>query len=250
MSKLEKFLTAESLTGNLSEVPGLGKEAGIPNLQSKGINTTYQLIGHFLKLQRDEKEMLDFLVALGNRNQDVEKTAAALRERVADKGVKCQFRLSDHVVKTATSQFNDTDKTEFLKHKLTGKLSEDFKGIKNEKGFKAAGIETTDDLFGEFLKTIDKPDPSENTDKCDEFYAKLNSLGAAPGWKSVIIYQIQAKLAVGLDSHGSDALKLKHLMPTLPEAPEDAMLEEEFDKMSIDPPGTIEKSRTGRKGRK
>ena len=243
-TKEESFLTSLVMP-ELSEVPGIGK-AGLKNLNEKGIRTSYQLVGHFLKLQRDETEMLSFLVAVGNREQDVKNTARTLKERVANKGIKCDFRLSDHVIKTATSQFSDTKKTDFLQRKLTGKLSEDFFGIKDETGFKSAGIETTDDLFGEFLKTIDDPNPSKNTAVCDAFYARLTSLGAAPGYKSAIIYQLQSKLAIGLDSHGPEALKLKHLMPTLAELSEDALDELSFDKLDIDPPGTGGRSRTGR----
>lgn len=245
--KEEAFRDSPSLKGDLNEVPGLG-DAGIKNLQAKGIKTTYQLIGHFLNLNRNEADMIKFLIALDNRKnpeQYVENTARAIKERVANKGFKCDIRLSDHVIKTATSMFNDAKKTDFLQKKLTGKLSDDFFGIKNEAGFKEAGIETSDHLFGEFLRHIDDPDPSKNTDKCDEFYARLVSLGASPGHKSAIIYQLQAKLGVGIDTHGPEALKLP--MPTLAEAPEDAIMEDEFDKMNIDPPGTGGKSRTGRK---
>ena len=74
-------------------------------------------------------------------------------------------------------------------------------------------------------------------------------LGAASGFKSAIIYQMQAKLAIGLDTHGPEALKLRHLMPTVAEAPEGAVDEEEYDKMDIDAPGTVEKPRTGRRAK-
>merc|ERR1719160_1625261 len=79
MTKAEKFLEMKYLSGHLEEVPGLG-EVGIGNLKKKKINTTYQLIGEFLRLNRDEGAMYKFLVEQGNREQDVKRTAEYLRK--------------------------------------------------------------------------------------------------------------------------------------------------------------------------
>lgn len=146
--------------------------------------------------------------------------------------------------KTATSLFDDSKKTAFLQRRLTGTLSEDFFGIKDERAFRANGITSTDHLFGAFLAIIDDPDPSKNTAKCDQFYAELKKLGAAPSYKSAIIYQLQAKLAVGIDTHGPEALLSP--LPTLPEVPRDALAEDDFDalpQVETPPPVTRTASR-------
>jgi len=228
MTKAEKFLEMKYLSGELEEVPGLGS-VGIGNLKKKNINTTYQLIGKFLRLNRDEGAMYKFLVEQGNREQDVKRTAEYLRKRVANKGFVCNIKLSDHVIKTATSLFDDAKKTAFLRKQLTGNLREDFFGIKDTSKFEKNGITNTDQLMGAFLATIDNPDPSQNTDKCDGFYKTLQALGASPGHKSAIVYQLQSKLAVGIDSFGDDAVRLGLELPTLDEVPEDALDEDEFD---------------------
>lgn len=256
-TKLEKFLD-EPLTGKLIDVPGIGEKM-LATLKEKNVKTSYQLLGTFLKLDRNEDEITDLLllcVPEGERakmKQHIDKSASALKERVEVKGVEVNFRLSNHVIKTATSQFNDAKKTEFIQKKLTGKLSDDFFGIgpDSEAKFTKEGIKTTDELFGEFLKGLgpvgdEDFDPSMDTKWCDAFYDRLTSLGAASGYKSAIIYQIQAKLAVGIDSHGAEALKLKDKLPKMPTVPEDALNEEAFDKMSLDAPGTVGKSRVGR----
>lgn len=232
-TKYERFIGGQ-LSGDLSEVPGLG-EKGQATLKSKNIKTTYQLIGHFLKLNRNEAEFCKFLVECGGVEQHVKEAARAINERVADKGFECDIRLSDHVIKTAASRFDDTKKTDFLKRKLSNKLSDDFVGIRDETRYHASGIKTTDNLFGAFLSIIDDPSPAANTDKCDEFYRKLDALGAAPGYKSVIIYQLQAKLAVGIDTHGPEALKLRHLLPAMREVDEAALDEEAFDAREAGP---------------
>ena len=228
MGVFEEFQANARLTGHLEEVPGLGP-TGIENLKGKGLHTTYQLIGYFLKLNRDEVAFANFLKELGCTPQWVKRTAGAIKERVADRGFKCEIKLSDHVIKTASSRFDDSKKSSFLQKRLTNRLSDDFFGIKNESGFHRAGIMNTDQLIGQFLSIINDPNPSKNTAKCNEFYAKLNSLGASPGHKSVIIYQMQAKLAVGIDTYGDEALRLRHLLPALPEVPEGTVDEEDFD---------------------
>ena len=43
-TKAERFLDGR-LSGDLLEVPGIGAEHGIPNLNKHGIKTSYQLIG-------------------------------------------------------------------------------------------------------------------------------------------------------------------------------------------------------------
>lgn len=161
--------------------------------------------------------MTEFLVAQGNRRQDVSRTAAALCARVAIQGFKCQVRLSEHVIKTTASRFGDDKKSAFIQKKLSGVLHEDFFGISqaSEAKFASAGINTTDQLFAAFLSILDDEDPSKCSSKCDEFYQKLDALGAAAGYKSVIIYQLQAKLAVGIDAHGAAALNAA--LPTLEE---------------------------------
>jgi hypothetical protein len=229
-TKAERFLDGR-LSGDLLEVPGIGAEHGIPNLNKHGIKTSYQLIGHFLKLNRNVDAFADFLVTeCKGVKQHMTKTAEAINERVSKKGFTCDIMLSDHVIATST-KFDDTKKTDFLKRKLSNTLEDDFMGIGPDtvKEFAAVGIRNTDQLFGAFLSIIDDPDVSKNTSKCDDFYDKLKKMKAARGYKSVIIYQLQAKLAIGIDTHGPEALKLRHLLPTVREVSSGALDEEEFD---------------------
>ena len=65
MGVFEEFQANARLTGHLEEVPGLGP-TGIENLKGKGLHTTYQLIGYFLKLNRDEVAFANFLKELGS----------------------------------------------------------------------------------------------------------------------------------------------------------------------------------------
>lgn len=228
--KAESFLDGR-LSGDLLEVPGIGTEHGIPNLNKHGIKTSYQLIGHFLKLNRNVDAFADFLVTeCKGMKQHMTKTAEAINERVSKKGFTCDIKLSDHVIATST-KFDDTKKTDFLTRKLSNTLEDDFMGIGPDtvSKFAAAGIRNTDQLFGAFLSIIDDPDVSKNTSKCDEFYDKLKEMKSAPSYKSVIIYQLQAKLAIGIDTHGPEALKLRHLLPTVREVSNEALDEEAFD---------------------
>lgn len=241
-TKFERFIT-QPVSGDLHDVPGLGKEHGIPTLKNKGIKTTYQLIGRFLKLDRNQEKFCEFLVGCGGIKQHVQETAKAVNQRVTQVGFQCDVKLSDHVIKTSTL-FNDTKKTDFLKRKLSGKLSEDFFGINDESAFHKADIKNTDQLFGEFLSIIDEPNPTENTDKCDQFYDFLKKLKASSGHKSVIIYQIQAKLAIGIDTHGPEALKLRPRLLTHREVDDEAMDEMQYDARQNEPPGTGDGTRT------
>ena len=188
--------------------------------------------------------MTEFLVAQGNRRQDVGRTAAALYARVTIKGFKCRVRLSDHVVKTTASRFGDDKKSAFIQKKLTGKLSKDFFGISesSEAKFAAAGIANTDQLFAAFLSILDDEQPAKNSAKCDEFYRMLDDLGAAAGFKSVIIYQLQAKLGVGIDAHGPAALNAA--LPTLAEEEGDES-EEQLDPSDRTGGGNVQASRRG-----
>lgn len=246
MPTKEELFLEKPLSGDLHEVPGLG-DAGIRKLNEAGYATTYQLIGKFLLLNRNEEDFLAFLHKQGNTRPHVDNTARCINKRVTEKGFACHIRLSDHVVKTAANMFDDTKKTAFLEKTLRGlSLSEAFHGIRDETRFRAKGIKTPDHLFGEFLMILNHPDPTENTSKCDEFYALLKSLGAANGHKSVIIYQLQAKLAVGIDTHGKEALKLKHELPVLREVSRETLCEEDFDDLQEEAPPTGAGSRTGR----
>jgi len=229
LTKAEMFSTKEQLSGDLGEVPGFGLK-GIDNLKAKGIHTTYQIIGKFLEFDRDVQKLHDFLVSPEIGMQpgplNTHRTAERIGARVLGEGFKCEIKLSDHVIKSTVSMFNDAKKTAFMSKKLSGDLAADFTGIKNIDKFKAAGIHNTDQLFAAFLKIIDDPHPGLNTSKCDEFYRLLGSLGAASGYKSAIIYQLQAKLAVGIDTEG---LGIEYC-PVLPAVPEGALDKGAYDR--------------------
>jgi len=241
-TKAELFSNAPKLSGNLDEVPGLA-DKGISNLKSKGIHTTYQLFGKFLDLDRNPEKLHAWLCSpeIGGHAASLktQKTAERIAARVLGKGFTCDIKLSDHVIKSTLSKFGDDKKTAFMMKKLSGDLASDFFGIKTTSGFTKAGITNTDKLFASFLSIIDNPFPGANVAKCDEFYGKLSKLGAASGFKSIIIYQLQAKLAVGIDSEG----KGLDYCPVLDAVPEDTVDEEAYDRGERSPCGTDEKTR-------
>ena len=129
------------------------------------------------------------------------KTAQQIARRVLIKGFKCEIKLSEDVIKSSHSHFGDDKKRAFMNQKLTGKLN-DFTGIgpASLANLAAVGITNSDGLFAAFLSIIDNPNPMANTDKCDQFYEQLGRYGVASGYKATIIYQLQSKLAVGIDS--------------------------------------------------
>ena len=129
------------------------------------------------------------------------KTAQQIADRVLIKGFKCEIKLSEDVIKSSHSHFGDDKKRAFMNQKLTGNLN-DFTGIgpASLANLAAVGITNSDGLFAAFLSIIDNPIPMANTDKCDQFYEQLGRYGVASGYKATIIYQLQSKLAVGIDS--------------------------------------------------
>jgi len=242
-TKAEEFSTKAVLSGELDEVPGFG-EKGIDNLKRKGIHTTYQIIGKYLALDRDAQALHSFLcsdeIGMNPVPLKTHSTAQRIADRVQTKGFKCEIKLSEHVIKSTVSTFNDAKKTAFMAKKLTGDLSKDFTGIKDVTKFNAAGIRTSDHLFAAFLSIIDDPLPCKNTKQCDEFYKTLTNLGAASGYKSAIIYQLQSKLAVGIDTEGLGI----QFCPILPPVAEDAVDEEAYDRGERSPRhGTDEQPR-------
>ena len=130
------------------------------------------------------------------------QTAQQIADRVLIKGFKCEIKLSDGVIKSSHSHFGDDKKRAFMNKKLTGDLTVDFTGIKEVTvaNLAAVGITNSDGLFAAFLSIIDNPNPMANTDKCDQFYEQLGRWKVASGFKATIIYQLQSKLAVGIDS--------------------------------------------------
>ena len=130
------------------------------------------------------------------------QTAQQIADRVLIKGFKCEIKLSDGVIKSSHSHFGDDKKRAFVNKKLTGDLTGDFTGIGSASlaNLAAAGITNSDGLFAAFLSIIDNPNPMANTDKCDQFYEQLGRCRVASGYKATIIYQLQSKLAVGIDS--------------------------------------------------
>ena len=130
------------------------------------------------------------------------QTAQQIARRVLIKGFKCEIKLSEHVIKSSHSHFGDDKKRAFMNQKLTGDLNNDFTGIglASLANLAAVGITNSDGLFAAFLSIIDNPNPMANTDKCDQFYEQLGRYGVASGYKATIIYQLQSKLAVGIDS--------------------------------------------------
>lgn len=251
-TKAEEFSTKALLSGDLHEIPGFG-DVGIANLKSKGIRTTYQIIGKYLALDRNAQALHDFLCSdeIGMKPGPLKthNTTQRIADRVQNKGFKIEINLSDHVIKSTVSMFNDAKKTAFMAKKLTGDLATDFTGIKSVSKFNAAGIRTSDHLFAAFLSIIDEPVPGKSTKKCDEFYETLHSLGAASGYKSAIIYQLQSKLAVGIDTEG---LGLQ-FCPVLPPVAEDSVDEEAYDRGERTPRpderGTVERGRVAGRSR-
>jgi len=198
------FVNKPLLTGELDEVPGLG-EVGINTLNRSGIFTTYQVIGKYLEFGRDAEKLHTWLVRdMGCHAPSMTRhqTAQQIARRVLIKGFKCEIKLSDGVIKSSHSHFGDDKKRAFMNKKLTGNLTVDFTGIKEVTvaNLAAVGITNSDGLFAAFLSIIDNPNPMANTDKCDQFYEQLGRWKVASGYKATIIYQLQSKLAVGIDS--------------------------------------------------
>lgn len=52
---MERFRTATMLTGDLTEVPGIGPKAA-EKLAEDGIKNTYHLLGHYMKLAEFEED--------------------------------------------------------------------------------------------------------------------------------------------------------------------------------------------------
>jgi predicted flap endonuclease-1-like 5' DNA nuclease len=133
------------------------------------------------------------------------QTAQQIADRVLIKGFKCEIKLSDHVLEASHSHFGDDKKRDkkraFMNKKLTGNLG-DFTGIgpATLKNLAKVGITNSDGLFAAFLSIIDNPNPMANTDKCGQFYEQLGKWKVASGYKATIVYQLQSKLAVGIDS--------------------------------------------------
>ena len=130
------------------------------------------------------------------------QTAQQIARRVLIKGFKCEIKLSEDVIKSSHSHFGDDKKRAFMNQKLTGNLTNDFTGIgpASLANLAAVGITNSDGLFAAFLSIIDNPNPMANTDKCDQFSEQLVRWKVASAYKSTIIYQLQSKLAVGIDS--------------------------------------------------
>jgi hypothetical protein len=138
------------------------------------------------------------------------QTAQQIEDRVLIKGFKCEIKLSDHVITSSHSHFGDDKKRAFMNQKLTGDLTVDFTGIgpASLANLAAVGITNSDGLFAAFLSIIDNPNPMANTDKCDQFYEQLGRWKVASGYKATIIYQLQSKLAVGIDSSNEGELEM------------------------------------------
>ena len=138
------------------------------------------------------------------------QTAQQIADRVLIKGFKCEIKLSDHVITSSHSHFGDDKKRAFMNQKLTGDLTVDFTGIgpASLANLAAVGITNSDGLFAAFLSIIDNPNPMANTDKCDQFYEQLGRWKVASGYKATIIYQLQSKLAVGIDSSHEGELEM------------------------------------------
>jgi len=138
------------------------------------------------------------------------QTAQQIADRVLIKGFKCEIKLSDHVITSSHSLFGDDKKRAFMNQKLTGDLTVDFTGIGSASlaNLAAVGITNSDGLFAAFLSIIDNPNPMANTDKCDQFDEQLGRYGVASGYKATIIYQLQSKLAVGIDSSHEGELEM------------------------------------------
>ena len=154
---------------------------------------------------------------VGCHAPSMKKTAQQIADRVLIKGFKCEIKLSEDVIKSSHSHFGDDKKRAFMNQKLTGNLTNDFTGIgpASLANLAAVGITNSDGLFAAFLSIIDNPIPMANTDKCDQFYEQLGRYGVASGYKATIIYQLQSKLAVGIDSSnvGIEHCQQLHAIP-------------------------------------
>ena len=202
MPSFERFVSPEyALEAEVEAVPHIGEKAAL-RLADKGIHTTYQLVGAFLKHKRDRARFTRFLVDHGVYEQHAPEAAKAIDERVSRVGIKLHVSVPKDIV--ASSRITDDQAKAFQKRALSGRLEEDFQSMGfgqpgrpsgSVAALKSKGIASTDELIGEFLSQFDGA-PSESM--AVRFYERLGELGAAHGYKATICEAIKLKLDVGL----------------------------------------------------
>ena len=197
------------LTGQLLEVPHIGPKT-IDKLKANGIKTTYQLLGHFLTLNRNKEQFVQFLAMVGTPELHRDKLAEAIRKRVTEIGVKITVQVPDNIDgKPVSSKLDDIKADNIKGMRFNGDLRHDFPGCgfgkatdkkKNESVVNLArnGIATTDQLFGELLQHLNEPNPT--TKQVVAFWKTLGAKGAAAGYKTTIIEAMKLKLDIGIDN--------------------------------------------------
>jgi len=208
------------LTGDLQEVDHIGPQS-TEKLNKQGIYTTYQLLGHFLWLDRDKTAFLALLKSADTPGAHREAVAEAVSKRVAEVGIKIGVTLPTHVDGTPVSSRLDEAKAKKIKNiKFNNDLRHDFPGVgfgnesetKTAKKLAAHGIENTNRLFGEMLRHFDQTQPTP--DNLSKFWKRLGELGCADGWKTTIINAMIAKLDIGIDNYETEEPRTGPRPPT------------------------------------
>ena len=195
-----------ALEADVMTVPHVGRVSK-ERLAASGITSTYQLIGHYLKLKRDRAAFEAFLAKAGvaEVGGHAKAAAAAIHERVTNVGVKLHVRVPAEIIQS--SRMTDDKAKDFVKRSFTGDLATDFKGVgmgpASVDAFKKAGITNSDQLFGEMLSKFDAA-PTE--DMMTSFYKRLGEIGMASGYKATMCEVLKMKLDIGIDQVAAPAM--------------------------------------------
>jgi hypothetical protein len=207
---LEQFTSKEyTVTGVLTEVPHLG-EATITKLRDHNIQSTFQLIGHYLLGGRDKASFIRLLGKLDTPKAYRERLAHAMELRVANAGVKILVSVPSKIDgKVVSSKLDDESAAAIRRTKFNNDLRHDLPGVglgrvgeqsKNQslQNLESHGITCTDHLFGELLKHLDSTPTEENL---AAFWKRLGELGVSSGYKTTLICAMKEKLDIGLDHY-------------------------------------------------
>jgi len=207
---MERFESRDyQITGRLQEVPHLG---GVTDgrLAAKGITSTYQLLGHYLSVNRDKTEFIKFLEEMDTPDTHRNRLADAIDRRVSACGIKVTVSVPAEVDgQPVSSKIDDVKASQIMERKFNNNLRHDFAGCgfgsegdkeknKSVKALEARGIISTDQLFGAMLKHFGGQSPT--TANVVAFWKELKDIGVAGGYKTTIIEAMKLKLDIGIDN--------------------------------------------------
>jgi len=224
---LEEFASPDyQLTGRLGETPHIGART-IEILGQQGIHSTYQLLGHYLTLNRDNNDFVAFLEMVETPEAHRSGLADAIARRVELAGVKVTVAVPQEIDGKPVSTKLDNDRACTIQRtEFNGDLRHDFPGcgfgkvgdLPNQtvKNLADHGITNTDELFGAMLSHFDAA-PTEA--HMIAFWKALGAMGAAHGYKTTIIHAMKLKLDIGIDNCAPRRLSTQAEQEELPAPP-------------------------------